>query len=1009
MTRASTATGRLLVLLATLGMPHASAQEEEPDAPLAPGAWEPLGAEARGFAWAAFEAEYGEGWRVLWNETTGSPSMMVGPPIRTPFPVRADDPGIAWSQALLTRLKDVLCVRDPADFVLERAVELPNPHGQTLVMISFQQTWRGLEVWHEQAGGRVQHRARVRFVFNATTSSVVLLGSDAVPDLALDPHQPFTEDQALAATLSARPPTVRGGVEASARSYASVRGARRFVAREVSLVGSEAPLHRNVIFDAANGALVEDRDDLRTADVQGTVSLGVLDFPLGTFGVRPAHALTVAARGRGTTTTDALGGFFFSSSAAPLDLSGGVAGPWASVREWALPLLLSFAETALPGVPRSIVLNPQPAFEETTAEANGFLWTTLSRFFVQRRIPGFTGLRNLRVTVNFDEVQCNAFFTPVRLLFARSSAQCFNLAFLDVIAHEYGHAFHHWFHGRLNPVGFSEGIGDHLSLYLTGQRRLGRNAFGPGTEVRDYRPGGPANHTQWPCAGCEVHEAGQVWAGFTFDLREFLASVRGGAGIDMAEWITIGQYALDPSNEVEGVLGVYLLNDDNGTLVDGTPDCSSITAAASRHSLPVLVSPSGTCGIFPPPPPATNGIVRASLDTAGSPANGSSLNASVSGDGQVVAFESAATSLTASDRNGATDVFVRDLRTFQTVRASVAADGSLGNKASRFPVLSRFGGFVAFESRATNLVPGDGNGRSDVFLRNLLAGVTERVSVGIGGIEANGDSTSPALSGDERFIAFRSRASNLVAGDTNRKWDVFRHDRLTGVTVLASPGLGGVPANGDSAWPAISLDGRFVAFSSLASNLVAGDLNRKRDVFVFDGLTGIVVRASVPVAGGEALGESDGPSISMDGSRVVFASRAANLAGTDVNGRWDVFLRDLTTMQTTLISVAPTGVAGAGDSQWPVISANGRTVAFMTRAPDLTAGDTNGKWDVVIRDLDMGVFRRISAGFTGLPARGDSRHPAIDVNGSTVVFESVAKDLVAGDRNSLWDVFVFRR
>jgi Tol biopolymer transport system component len=218
-----------------------------------------------------------------------------------------------------------------------------------------------------------------------------------------------------------------------------------------------------------------------------------------------------------------------------------------------------------------------------------------------------------------------------------------------------------------------------------------------------------------------------------------------------------------------------------------------------------------------------------------------------------------------------------------------------------------------------------------------------------------------------------------------------------------------VPANGDSAWPAISLDGRFVAFSSLASNLVAGDLNRRRDVFVFDAMTGMVERVSVPAAGGEALGESDAPSISGDGSRVVFASKAPNLAAGDLNGRWDVFLRDRITMQTTLLSAAPSGLAGAGDSQSPAISADGGTVTFRTQAPDLTVGDTNGKWDVVIRDLDTGVFRRISVGFTGLPARGDSRYPAIDVAGDTVVFESLARELVPGDLNSRWDIFVFRR
>src|SRR5207249_1268748 len=204
----------------------------------------------------------------------------------------------------------------------------------------------------------------------------------------------------------------------------------------------------------------------------------------------------------------------------------------------------------------------------------------------------------------------------------------------------------------------------------------------------------------------------------------------------------------------------------------------------------------------------------------------------LSADGRFVAFGSDATNLVAGDTNGTTDVFVHDRQTGTTERVSVASGGGTqGNGKSggffAFPALSADGRFVAFQSDATNLVAGDTNGTTDVFVHDRQTATTERVSV-------NGFSAGPALSADGRFVAFHSTGSNLVAGDTNGATDVFVHDRQTGTTERVSGASDGTQGNDASAGPALSADGRLVAFHSSATNLVAGDANRAYDVFVHD-------------------------------------------------------------------------------------------------------------------------------------------------------------------------------
>src|SRR5438552_4844963 len=231
---------------------------------------------------------------------------------------------------------------------------------------------------------------------------------------------------------------------------------------------------------------------------------------------------------------------------------------------------------------------------------------------------------------------------------------------------------------------------------------------------------------------------------------------------------------------------------------------------------------------------------RVSGASGGTEANGASLRSAISAAGRFVAFDSAATDLVAADTNGVSDVFVHDRQTGATERVSVACGGAQGDGSSGLigfafpPALSADGRFIAFISSATSLVAGDTNGATDVFVHDRQTGTTERVSVASGGTQSNGASLGSALSADGRLVAFQSDATNLVVGDTNGTTDVFVRGRQTGTTARVSVASDGTQANDVSGYPALSADGRFVAFHSKATNLVAGDANGANDVFVHD-------------------------------------------------------------------------------------------------------------------------------------------------------------------------------
>jgi Tol biopolymer transport system component len=311
-------------------------------------------------------------------------------------------------------------------------------------------------------------------------------------------------------------------------------------------------------------------------------------------------------------------------------------------------------------------------------------------------------------------------------------------------------------------------------------------------------------------------------------------------------------------------------------------------------------------------------------------------------------------------------------------------------------------------SYATNLVPGDTNDLPNIFVRDRLTGETKLVSRTPSGAPGNGESWSPSISADGHWIAFQSTASDLIGGDTNGTSDVFLYDNTTDTVTRVSVTSSGGEADGWSSWPAMSADGNIIAYESEASNLVAGDTNTFADVFLLDRETATVTRINVAADGSETNGYSHWPSLSGDGRYTAYLSYASNIVAADSNGAWDDFLYDRETGQTVLISLTSTGqqVDDLG-VDWPVLSGDGRYVVFSSASSVLVPNDTNRAYDVFLRDLWDGMTTRASLAWDGEEANDDSWYAyAVDSSGAYVVFWSRASNLVPSDTNHLADLFL---
>jgi Tol biopolymer transport system component len=344
------------------------------------------------------------------------------------------------------------------------------------------------------------------------------------------------------------------------------------------------------------------------------------------------------------------------------------------------------------------------------------------------------------------------------------------------------------------------------------------------------------------------------------------------------------------------------------------------------------------------------GTIRCvSLNSNGREGDQDSLAPSISADGQFIAFTSTATNLTGNKcDNGFSHVYVRDRTTGTTRCVSVNSNGHEGNQHSHAPSISADGTLIAFDSSATNLA-GDkcDNGFNHVFVHDLTAGTIQCVSVRSGGDEGNGDSFDPSISADGRVVVFQSTATNLADRCSNGNSHIYLHNLVTGETSCISVNNDGKQSNGNSALARISGDGRFVSFQSNPTNFTARCSNGFIHIFVRDTLAERTTCASIDNHGNEGNQDSVQPSISSDGRFVAFSSAASNLTGNRCTaGNLQVFVRDRADETTKCASLGPKNVEGNSESINPSISANGTLVTFESDSNNLVKKDTNGLRDV---------------------------------------------------------------
>jgi len=424
-----------------------------------------------------------------------------------------------------------------------------------------------------------------------------------------------------------------------------------------------------------------------------------------------------------------------------------------------------------------------------------------------------------------------------------------------------------------------------------------------------------------------------------------------------------------------------------------------------RCAVGVVVASSIGLSLVATAPASAAVTTRVSVSTGGAQADRTCEYPSASADGRYVAFQSYAGTLVSGDTNSYQDIFVHDRQTGQTTRVSVSSGGAQADKSCYYPSISGNGRYVVFYSSAGTLVSGDNNAKDDVFIHDRQTDQTELVSVGVGGAMGNNSSRLASVSSDGRYVAFESYASNMVAGDSNGMWDIFVRDRQTGQTSLVSVGTAG-QSNNNSHEPSINASGRYVAYESLASNHAGVDTNGQYDIFVRDLQAGQTTRVSVATGGAQAATASAEASISEDGRYVAFKSAAGNLVSGDTNACADIFVHDRQTSQTTRVSVATSGQQADSDSQRPCMSGDGRYVAFECSSGYLVPNDTNARGDIFLRDLQEAKTTRVSVASDGTQADSTSYAAAVSSTGRYIAISSNAGNLVAGDTNGAADVFV---
>ena len=405
---------------------------------------------------------------------------------------------------------------------------------------------------------------------------------------------------------------------------------------------------------------------------------------------------------------------------------------------------------------------------------------------------------------------------------------------------------------------------------------------------------------------------------------------------------------------------------------------------------------------------ASGELTLLSMTTAGEKGNGRSMQPSLSADGRLVAFISEASNLVAADPDSRADIYVKDLQTGSIVLVSASSTGVKANRASDTPQISADGTTVAFMSEADNLDPADTDNDADIYVKDLVSGQVRLASSTDAGAAGNGPNTVPTMSGDGTLVAFESRASDLDPGDSDADADIYLKDLATGDLRLVSTNSLGVKANQQTLSPDLSTDGSRIAFNSNGSNMDPADADELPDVYVKEIASGALTLASVTAAGVKGDRSAQWPSLSSDGMIVAFETHALNLdprdAGASVSS--DIYVKDLSSGSLSLATTSDAGDKGDGESFAPDLSQNGQRVSFISIATGLDPLDPDTLWDVYVKDLVTDDITLASISGPLRKAGGLSDHAAISPDGAAIAFDSTAANLDPRDSDALVDVYV---
>lgn len=550
-------------------------------------------------AWAQFNRTLGSGWRLTRDAAFHTPSWIIGSFDSGISPLTADR-ATALTERFVRDLAEPLGISDPSDLRLWFAETTRNHHGHDIFGVDFIQQHKGFDV------RTLRKPLRVRARWDLTLGKMSVIGSEFVAGLNVNVANPMNRDEAIRTAQSYIPKYAPGTGRVSGFETFVLVGmneAEQFAHLVHSVrIHTDEPHDWVVFIDAVTGERLYVADHTCHVDVVGNVSIGTMtgaggNPPAVPFSVQPARDLLVQVVGGNSDYTDPAGNFTVShGGSANVTIQGRYNGRWCNVQN-IQGANTQFSQTATPGTAANVVMNGTHSGELTTAEATTYFWTTFTRHMIADEWTTWTGLANIRADVN-ENNSCNAFYSGGTINFFTSGNGCNNTAIPDVVAHEYGHAFHANFFGSINNGQFSEGIGDHLGLYARTQwdgatfRNLGEGFRTTGGSVRDYRTGGGANNEQWPSAGKPVHTGGQIWAGAMIDMMDYLIAKHGfSTGSGIARNISLAMYSRRPSDMPPGITETMVQDDNDADLSNGTPNFAEIARAADRHSIPRPADP----------------------------------------------------------------------------------------------------------------------------------------------------------------------------------------------------------------------------------------------------------------------------------------------------------------------------------------------------------------------------------------------------------------------------------